>query len=606
MNFRASVLIAVYYGVRELELVLTGFRRQSCREFEVVIADDGSGPEMRAFVESFARDSPFPLQYVSQPDEGFRKCRILNEAVRVSSAPYLIFIDADCIPYPNFVQAHLEQRAPRAVLCGRRVNLSAGMSRTLTAHDVLAGKLDGFSPRLVLDALRGRAGHLEEGLEIRNPGLRRWLHRRAQPVLFGCNYSLEKTLLEEVNGFNEDFVDYWGEDMELGYRLRAAGAELRWVRHSAIQYHLYHAQRAKTERSCELLERARIAPRPICSNGLRKLEIEDTDSAITPALSESALPKELVDYLVADNPRLVELRKRYAGYAATAHSQWAQPFVANNLDLRRFRADNAYVWQARGPVTEQTYVRTADFVRHNDRLQAFERLNEDGLFGAQWVGYESEGCHGEPAGREENEGKNNGGKRKTISRDLLDSVLEMNAICEFLGIETFDGIRLLDVGAGYGRLAHRIVEAFPAVNEVVSTDAIPESTFLCEFYLKFRGVEDKAKVIPLDRIQSELEERAKPIDVAVNVHSFSECTLASIRWWLELLRSAGIPRLFIVPNFAKRLVSTEVNGKREDFGRILPDYGYRQVFQRPKFVNAPELEKLGLYPTWYYGFELRP
>jgi len=287
MDFKASVVIAVYNGVRELELVLTGFRRQSRREFEVVIADDGSGPEMRAFVELFARDSPFPMQYVSQPDDGFRKCRILNEAVRASSAPYLIFIDADCIPHPNFVQAHLEQRAPRTVLCGRRVNLSPGMSRALTPQDVLAGKLDGFPPRLVLDALLGRAGHLEEGLEIQNQGLRRWLHRRAEPVLFGCNYSLEKTLLEEVNGFNEDFVDYWGEDMELGYRLRAAGAELRWVRHSAIQYHLYHAPRAKTARSCELLERARIAPRPICSNGLRRMEIKDTESAIVPTLSES-------------------------------------------------------------------------------------------------------------------------------------------------------------------------------------------------------------------------------------------------------------------------------------------------------------------------------
>ena len=310
MDFKASVVIAVYNGVRELELVLTGFRRQSRREFEVVIADDGSGPEMRAFVELFARDSPFPTQYVSQPDDGFRKCRILNEAVRASSAPYLIFIDADCIPHPNFVQAHLEQRVPRTVLCGRRVNLSPGMSRALTPQDVLAGKLDGFPPRLVLDALLGRAGHLEEGLEIQNQGLRRWLHRRAEPVLFGCNYSLEKTLLEEVNGFNEDFVDYWGEDMELGYRLRAAGAELRWVRHSAIQYHLYHAPRAKTARSCELLERARIAPRPICSNGLRRLEIKDTESAIGPTLSESAFPKELADYLVADNPRLVELRRR--------------------------------------------------------------------------------------------------------------------------------------------------------------------------------------------------------------------------------------------------------------------------------------------------------
>jgi SAM-dependent methyltransferase len=181
----------------------------------------------------------------------------------------------------------------------------------------------------------------------------------------------------------------------------------------------------------------------------------------------------------------------------------------------------------------------------------------------------------------------------------------MNSICDFLGINSFDELRLLDVGAGYGRLAQRIVEAFPGVKEIVCTDAIPESTFLSEFYLKFREVESKTVVIPLDQIQDEMRKRAGQIDVAVNIHSFSECTLASIRWWLDLLRSAEIPRLFIVPNFAKRLVSTEVNGKREDFGKILPDYGYRKVFEQAKFVKAPELQKTGLYPTWYYGFELR-
>ncbi len=195
---------------------------------------------------------------------------------------------------------------------------------------------------------------------------------------------------------------------------------------------------------------------------------------------------------------------------------------------------------------------------------------------------------------------------KKASRDLLDSVLEMNAICEFLGVKTLDGLRLLDIGAGYGRLAHRIVEAFPDVKEVLCTDAIPESTFLSAFYLKLRAVDAKASVVPLHKVESALLQRKGQIDIAVNIHSFSECTLASIRWWLELMRGAEVPRIFIVPNFSRRLVSTEPDGTRKDFGRVLSELGYKQVFKRPKFVNAPQLEKAGLYPTWYHGFELRP
>jgi glycosyltransferase involved in cell wall biosynthesis len=278
MDPKASVLIAVYNGVRELELVLTGFSRQSCPDFEVVIADDGSGPEMRSFVDSFSQCSPFPIKYVSQPDEGFRKCKILNQAILASSALYLIFIDADCIPHPNFVQAHLDHQEPRTVLCGRRVNLSPQMSRSLTPQQILAGKLDHpfLSPALLFDVLRGRASHLEEGFQIENRTLLKWLHR-AEPVLFGCNYSLGRSLLEKVNGFNEDFVDYWGEDTELGYRLRATGARLEWVRHSAIQYHLHHPQRSKAENSCALLDRARTERNPVCSNGLRKIPRQQID-----------------------------------------------------------------------------------------------------------------------------------------------------------------------------------------------------------------------------------------------------------------------------------------------------------------------------------------
>src|SRR5690242_5422532 len=199
MTPRASVLIAVYNAVRELELVLTGFCRQSFPEFEVIIADDGSGPEMPAFIDSFSKRAPFPIRYLSHPDQGFRKSKILNQAIRLSSAPYLIFIDADCIPHRNYVREHFDDQSPRAVLVGRRVNLSPRMSCTLKPPDILAGKLEGSSPALIVDALRGRAGHLEEGLQIENPMLRRWLHR-ADPVLFGCNFSLPKALMEEVNG----------------------------------------------------------------------------------------------------------------------------------------------------------------------------------------------------------------------------------------------------------------------------------------------------------------------------------------------------------------------------------------------------------------------
>ena len=163
MNSQTAVIIPVYNAVRALELVLAGYCRQSRNDFELFVADDGSGPEVRSLIDTYAKNAPFPVRYAYQPDEGYRKTRILNQAVRESSASYLIFADADCIPHSNFVAAHCERRRRRTILCGRRVNLSRRVSDGLTTRDVLEGKLEGPFPGRIFEALLGHNGHWDEG-----------------------------------------------------------------------------------------------------------------------------------------------------------------------------------------------------------------------------------------------------------------------------------------------------------------------------------------------------------------------------------------------------------------------------------------------------------
>jgi glycosyltransferase involved in cell wall biosynthesis len=269
MNPEISVIIPVYNAVPVLELVLTGYLRQNHRSFEIFIADDGSGPAMKSFLEDFSRHAFFPIRHVFQPDEGFRKTSILNQAVRTTSAPYLIFADADCIPHSRFVEAHWIRRESRAVLCGRRVNLDARLSKGLTPKDVFEGVLERVTPIRVLDALLRRGGHWDEGVLIRNRALHYWINYK-EPTLLGCNFSIERSLLEEINGFNEDFHGYSGEDTELEYRLRLAGAAFRWVRHLAIQYHLYHAARTNNPENLRALAQSYAEGKAACRNGLRK------------------------------------------------------------------------------------------------------------------------------------------------------------------------------------------------------------------------------------------------------------------------------------------------------------------------------------------------
>jgi glycosyltransferase involved in cell wall biosynthesis len=269
MDVQTSVIVPVYNAERVLELVLTAYSRQSCCDFELFIADDGSGPEVHRLVTGFSRSAPFPVRYVFHPDAGYRKTRILNQAVLACSTPYLVFADADCIPHRDFVKAHRDYALPRAVLCGRRVNLSGKISAALTPRDILSGKLERFTWPRMLFALMGRSSRWDEAVLIRNRILHRWINHK-EPTLLGSNFSLEKSLLEEINGFNEDFTGYAGEDTELECRLRLAGARFHWVRHRAIQYHVYHPGRAKSDSNLAALERTRAEGRPTCRNGLRK------------------------------------------------------------------------------------------------------------------------------------------------------------------------------------------------------------------------------------------------------------------------------------------------------------------------------------------------
>ncbi|MFX0093610.1 MAG: hypothetical protein ACFFBD_17800, partial [Candidatus Hodarchaeota archaeon] len=91
-----------------------------------------------------------------------------------------------------------------------------------------------------------------------------------------------------------------------------------------------------------------------------------------------------------------------------------------------------------------------------------------------------------------------------ISRDLMDSINEMYFLNETISLSQIKNINILDIGAGYGRLAHRMLECFHNIQNYFTVDAIPESTLLCQFYLDYRRC-DKAKTILLPNIEDVLK-----------------------------------------------------------------------------------------------------
>jgi hypothetical protein len=283
------------------------------------------------------------------------------------------------------------------------------------------------------------------------------------------------------------------------------------------------------------------------------------------------------EYLSYSNPVLADLRQRYSGHPATDHVQWRTSDVEAHVSLQAFRADNLYVFQSRRYPSWVFYA-SAAYAKEIDRLGLWNRLDEDDRWGAETFDFHS----------------------KTVSRDLLDSIIEINFLDRHLGLSSTPAVNVLDVGAGYGRLAHRMATAIPSLGRYYCVDAVPESTLISGYYLKSRDVAARCMVVPLDELD---ELRSVKIDLAVNIHSFSECRNSVVGWWVQWLRETQVRWIFIASSPALGLTSHEGRGLRKDFLQLIEKTGFKLAVMENKFESARVLQTCGLYPADYYLFE---
>ncbi|HEX2866599.1 MAG TPA: glycosyltransferase [Ignavibacteriales bacterium] len=252
---KASVIISFYARTDYLELLFAGFERQTFRDFEVIVADDGSSKEAVEKIEKLSLQASFPVIHLWHEDKGFRKNRILNRAITASGSPYLIFVDGDCVPHRRFVEEHFMNRRERTCLAGRRVNLSEKITKMLGYESVKKGFLERNIPLLVMDGLFGRSFDVEKGFYFESQALRNFFNSKKRGIV-GCNFSLYKKDFLSINGFDERYEKpSVGEDSDVEYRLELEGVSIKSVNHMAVQYHLYHKLQARPGENLELFEK---------------------------------------------------------------------------------------------------------------------------------------------------------------------------------------------------------------------------------------------------------------------------------------------------------------------------------------------------------------
>ncbi len=269
---RISVIVPFYRDFKALELVLGGLRRQTVRDFEVVVAEDDTHPDTPAFL---ARFDDLDITHVFHEDRGNRKTVIQNRAVCAATGDYLVFIDGDVIPYRRFLEGHLCLAAPKRVLSGRRVNLDEATSRRLREGTLGAETIERFYPLYALKFMRDRSVRYEQGFQFRCGGLwqKLFLSRPKRAEIIGCNFSCHKADFAALNGFDEDYpLSRLGDDIDLTWRFEKAGYELRSVKKLANVLHLYHPKIPphSAEEEKALFARKKAAGDPVCEHGLSR------------------------------------------------------------------------------------------------------------------------------------------------------------------------------------------------------------------------------------------------------------------------------------------------------------------------------------------------
>ncbi len=230
-----TVIIAAYQKPKALSFVLLALKRQTILPEEVIVADDGSGPEMRDMLSNISSSLPFRLSHVWQKNEGFRAARSRNNAIYRSTGKIIAFLDQDVLPHRNWLEQHLHHTRPGQVSIGRMLELSGDISQ-IEPQQIENGEFETWHKPDQMTHMNKLQKKNAFYAAIRRAGI----GIKAKPALQTCNTSAHRDDLFRVNGLDEEYIGWGQEDDDLGRRLYKAGVTPCPVINKALVSHMPH------------------------------------------------------------------------------------------------------------------------------------------------------------------------------------------------------------------------------------------------------------------------------------------------------------------------------------------------------------------------------
>jgi glycosyltransferase involved in cell wall biosynthesis len=261
----SSLVIGTYNWPAALELCIKSALMQKTLPGEILIADDGSGPETRQLIQSLQNKAAIPIRHIWQEDTGFRLAHIRNKAIAAATGDYIIQVDGDIIMHPWFMDDHLRFAKKNSFVRASRIYLDAALTKELMSSkdiriNIFNKGVSNFFSAVRIPLLWPLFAHnyKKKGAELYE--------------IHGCNMAFWKCDALEINGYNEEFMGWGPEDKEFVARLLNAGKAKRFLKAGAIAFHLDHPVNAKPniDNNERLLKQTILSKSAFCVTGIDK------------------------------------------------------------------------------------------------------------------------------------------------------------------------------------------------------------------------------------------------------------------------------------------------------------------------------------------------
>jgi glycosyltransferase involved in cell wall biosynthesis len=265
-----SVIVTTYNRPDALDAALRALAHQSDRNFEIIVADDGSGPDTAKIIESWTTRLTIPVKHAWQKHQGFRGAEIRNRGISVSGGAYCIFLDGDCLAPADFVARHRRLGEPGWFVAGNRILLSAKLTNA-----VLAGSMPAETwhfAELVRQRLSGGVNRLLPALRVPFGPVRKIYHHSWEGAKT-CNLAVARSDLERTDGFDMNYAGWGLEDSDLVVRLFHAGVRRKDGRFATGVLHLWHPEsdRSGLQENQRRLDEVLASDRIVAKRGLSSL-----------------------------------------------------------------------------------------------------------------------------------------------------------------------------------------------------------------------------------------------------------------------------------------------------------------------------------------------